>query len=212
MYVVVDPAGTPLDRKMTVATLQATVSEAAPAVSTGYFRPRQYTNGVNAASTLNRMYARMIHLSAGTLDRMGVRHDNTTGAAGEVLRLGLYKDSNGRPGALVVDAGTIDLATAAAAVKTVTISTAISTGVYWIAAARQGPSSTAQTTCYGALAQQSTYGVGGWAETRPGGSGELYDAMSTLYVASITGAFPDPFGTPTAGNPADVPLVAVRYT
>lgn len=54
----------------------------------------------------------------------------TTGAAGNA-RIGIYTDSAGAPGALLVDAGTVS--TTATGVKTLAYTTPIPIGIYWIA-------------------------------------------------------------------------------
>lgn len=54
----------------------------------------------------------------------------TTLAAGN-CRPGIYNDSNGAPGSLVVDGGA--LSTGTTGVKTATISTALTPGLYWLA-------------------------------------------------------------------------------
>lgn len=64
-----------------------------------------------------------------TFDRIGV--EVTTAQAASNLRLGIYSDSSGVPGARVLDAGTVASATTGA--KTITISQALSAGLYWLA-------------------------------------------------------------------------------
>src|SRR4051812_37888265 len=76
-------------------------------------------------AALNDLMCFPVVLAAGTLDRLAQQHFASP-TASELARLGLYADSSGKPGALVVDAGTIDLSTAAA-VKTKTISVTVST-------------------------------------------------------------------------------------
>lgn len=181
---------------------------AVPPVSAGIFRPRQEANGSLTTSTLGRLYARPIVLSAGTLDRIGANHAGSA-TASELLRLGIYRNTNGRPSSLVLDAGTIDLSTATAN-KTITISQAITEGVYWLAAVRQGPTNTATTLNFSSAGQIGTYGLGTWTELT--GAANWFDSNQFMYVAGVTGALPDPFGSPTlltAGT--ESPIVAVRY-
>lgn len=60
----------------------------------------------------------------------------TTLAGGKSVRLGIYNDSNGTPGTLVLDAGTVSAATTGG--KTITISQQLTTGWYWLAAVSDG--------------------------------------------------------------------------
>jgi len=77
-----------------------------------------------------------------TADRIGIEV-TTGGDAGSVCRLGIYRD-NGQiyPGTLLVDAGTVS--TAGIAALTITISQALSTGCWWLAAATQTASANPQ--------------------------------------------------------------------
>ncbi len=74
-------------------------------------------------------------------DRIGV--NVATGAGSTTVRLGVYADSNGIPGALVFDAGTID--SSGTGIKTLTISQTLAAGRYWLAAVAQGGSPTLNT-------------------------------------------------------------------
>jgi hypothetical protein len=159
----------------------------------------------NAASTLNKIFVSRILLAAGTLDRIAIQHLSVS-AASEVARLGIYKDSSGRPGALVVDAGTVDLSTAAG-YKALTISAPVDAAWYWLAAVRQGPTNTAGLLVFSNDEQRS--GSTQWVE---------FDGLilqTTLTLATLTdvsGALPDPFGTPTMSqDEGTAPVVAVRY-
>lgn len=70
-------------------------------------------------------------------DRIGVVHVNTQSA--HFARLGIYGSTADAPGALVLDAGTIDLSTAPA-FKEITINQTLAPGLYWLAAVKQGGS------------------------------------------------------------------------
>lgn len=54
-----------------------------------------------------------------------------TGVAAKVVRVGIYNDVGGLPGALLVDAGTATLDAAAA--KEIAVSTTLAPGAYWLA-------------------------------------------------------------------------------
>lgn len=72
--------------------------------------------------------------AATTFDRIGV--EVTTGVATAVIRLGIRQDTGQTyPGALVLDAGTVDAATTG--FKTATIAQALAPGRYWLTATLQ---------------------------------------------------------------------------
>jgi hypothetical protein len=76
------------------------------------------------------------------LDQMYL--DVTAAAAGSTIRLGIYADDGtGRPGALVLDAGTIDSATIGT--KALAISVTLPPGLYWLTAAARGGSPVIRT-------------------------------------------------------------------
>ncbi len=81
------------------------------------------------------------------------------GDAGCTLRLGIYADNAGVPGALILDAGTIP--GDAVAVAEITISQALARGLYWVGGAVQGVTVTAPTlkTFTGAAQVPITFGT-----------------------------------------------------
>lgn len=81
--------------------------------------------------------------TAMTLDRIGVEVA-TIGDAGSLLRLGIYADNgNAAPGSKLLDAGTV--AGDSATTQTITISQALTPGVYWMGAVGQNVTTTAPT-------------------------------------------------------------------
>jgi hypothetical protein len=77
-----------------------------------------------------------------TLDRIAARVV-TAGAAGSVIRLGIYGSTSTMfPGTLVLDAGTIDGTITAGSSQEITISVTLPAGVYWIGAVSQGSPAT----------------------------------------------------------------------
>lgn len=182
---------------------------AAPAVSGLLFRPPMKSGAAGTtASAIGTMYGRPIRLSAGTIDRISIYHFDTP-TASEVMRLGIYtySQTTGRPGNLVVDAGTVDLSTAAAA-KAATISTAITDGVYVLAAVRQGPTNSANIIAYSSNGQLNDFQLGPWMEwstfIHSGG-------WQSFTVGSVTGALPSTWGTATMVTDTLCPVVGVRY-
>lgn len=104
----------------------------------GYYHTLPGSTSNNKAMDDGSMYALPIVFSkAVTLDRIGLKI--TSGLASAVVRLGIYNDDGGmRPGSKLLDAGTIDASSTGD--KTITISQAVSAGVYWLVANRQGGS------------------------------------------------------------------------
>ena len=73
-----------------------------------------------------------------TVDRIGI--EVTSSATGSpVLRLGIYADDDGVPGALLVDAGTVDASSPG--FKEATINQALTAGMVWLFCAQQGGTS-----------------------------------------------------------------------
>jgi hypothetical protein len=76
-----------------------------------------------------------------TVDRIACEVAGTPGSAGSLHRLGIWSDSDGAPGTLLLDAGTV--ATDSTGFKEITISQALSgRTVYWLGAVQQGAPAT----------------------------------------------------------------------
>jgi len=104
-------------------------------------------------------------------------------------RLGIYADSNGAPGALLVDAGTLSIATGATAgFKTITLGTAQSvaanTPVWLICAASHSGTVPNLTHQAGNFQPYSDYGLSGSTHTQ---------AACLAYLTGPATALPDPF-------------------
>ena len=155
---------------------------------------------------LNVVEAMPIILRAGTLDRIGT-NQSTGGNPGELFRLGIYADANGYPGALLVDAGTVSRDTLG--FKTVTISLAITDGVYWIAQAQQGPSALGNCVISGSASDGN----------RPIAVNTMADQTNLFASApagyrdtGISGALPSTWtSTPQGIAGSFIPIVGVRY-
>jgi hypothetical protein len=162
-----------------------------------------YANGVMHASPL-------VLLTAGTVDRIGVRSGNV-GSAGSVIRLGIYSDNgNLYPGALLLDAGTVSGESANSDLE-ITISQALTAGVYWLVVVQQGaPVTTTQLTRVRAS--------NGYVNPLP-----VSFATSTLAAAGsgsgvhaftesgVTGALPSTFTASRTELSVGSPLVYVRW-
>ena len=128
-----------------------------------------------------------------TFDRIAIQV--ATADAGKAIRLGIYADgTNLYPGALVLDAGVVDVSSTG--VKAITISQQLDKGVYHLAVISDGaPHVYADAITWG------PYGLN--ATNFPQGAGNWVAALSY-------GALPDPF---TAGGGYDAersPIVALR--
>lgn len=114
------------------------------------------------------------------IDRLAARV--SAAVAGATVRLGIYGDSAGLPGNLLLDAGTIDAATAGA--KELTVDLTLPPGRYWL----------------GGVSQGGTPGVLHWSSVSAPAVGfaALADLVSAGNVAgltqsSVTGALPATF-------------------
>lgn len=119
---------------------------------------------------------------AHTLDRIGI-YIQTSGSSGSVIRLGIYKaDANGVDYTKVLDAGTID-GTQAAGGYSITISQALTTGLYLLVMVSQG-SPVTRPILY-ASGTQSTPGQYVMHATS---QAALVDSGTSLSVSGVSGA------------------------
>lgn len=120
-----------------------------------------------------------------TVDRIGVYCD--TAASGGATRLGIYaSDANNRPGALVLDAGTVDTSTTGE--KTITISQALTAGIYWLTAVEQGNTSVRVRSSNVFLTLPVLAGVSITQLTTPGTSFMEATVAGGTTHATVTGA------------------------
>jgi hypothetical protein len=146
------------------------------------------------------MYLHPCWLRAGTLDRLAVKV--TTLQASNTFRLGLYNDDGtGNPGSLVVDGGTIDGSSTGD--KSVTISTAITQGMYWAAIVEQGGAGGAK--CAGLVDNL----LSPWY---PVASLTASSLVASHIITGVSGALPDPAGTPTSPGYAWRFFIWARYS
>lgn len=117
----------------------------------------------------------------------------TAGAAGAVVRLGIYKDDgSGFPGALLGDFGTVSAV--GTGTKTLATSQVVPAGTYWMAACWQVTSSTTvQMDC----------GIEGYFA---GASADVTtlrgNNMQAMAATGVAGALPTPF--PTSATPSAI--------
>lgn len=127
-----------------------------------------------------------------TVDRIAIAV-TLAGAGGTKARLGIYNsDADGKPAALVLDAGEVGVD--GVGIKAITINQSLTKGLYWLACVSDGT-----PTVRHHYAMATPYGIhSGWTSMN-----------STVYVAHAYGVLPDPFGVATP-NTSNTPYVALR--
>jgi hypothetical protein len=142
--------------------------------------------GANAqfALTAGFLYGAPIYIAqAVTVSELAC--STAAGTAGTQARMGIYRDNNGVPDQLVVDAGAA--ATTSAGVKSVFTSTPLTAGWYWLALAMQGG---AGSITVAGISDPRRGIQGGIPTNAPASIMELYSYV----VTGITGALPSPWG------------------
>jgi hypothetical protein len=166
-------------------------------ISGSYYRTpvgNSVATGTNAA-TANRTYYTAIQFSkAVTLDRIAINTTFTGFSGTASVRLGIFANTNGKPGALILDAGTV-APIANATSYSITINQSLAAGVYWFA----NNSITAATiNAYYSITNANTNNItlfGGALGTETTNSGlagfqETYTATTAFANAgSVTRAF-----------------------
>lgn len=110
-----------------------------PMVSGFYYKTP--SSNSSQTSPVNRSYYLPIFVpETTTFDRIGVR-TSTSFAGTATVRLGIYADSGGNPGTVVLDAGTIS-AIASNSIYQITINQSLDAGLYWLANNTTGAATT----------------------------------------------------------------------
>lgn len=163
--------------------------------------PQMSMNISSTALAGNTLWVVPFLLTAATsITKLGFMLWNN-GAAGSVIRLGVYGDSNGYPGALLLDAGTVGATTGANGLITTTLGTplALSAGTYWAAVVGQGAPATQPSLIHAG----SITGVF-LTSTMP-------NAFGAYNTGGVSGALPTPFPAGAnaikGANDANVPAV-----
>lgn len=180
-------------RKLTAASDAAFVTWAK-----GYYYGPMTTGRLELTVTNDRLYASPLLVPRAAIDQLGIRV-HTAGDSGAVVRLGVYADAHGLPGALLLDAGTV--AGDSAGAKTAAVSLAFTPGMVWLACVLQNNGETA-AKLFGH--NGITLGMG-IATSANAGDGR----MTAHYVDGVSGALPDPFPA-IDGQVNDSPRVFVR--
>jgi hypothetical protein len=166
--------------------------------SGSYYGPLMGTHNTMTPGSNSSLYCMPLWIGEPiTLDRIGIRV-NTAGEAGSVIRLGIYADdSDGLPGARLLDAGTV--VSDSVGNKEITISFAVNAGLIWLAAAFQAAPTTRPNVFSGSRTVLPL-GHNGAIDPNVGPAG--------VFQLGVGGALPNPFVPNTTVN--DAPRVVVR--
>jgi hypothetical protein len=188
--------GTALDGKQAVTAEPVNY----PYQSGYYYGLTAFSTYANSTMTQDRLGYVPFHVwETVTFDRIGI--EVVTGQASTTIRLGIYETgTDGRPSALLLDAGTVDSSTSG--VKEITISEELTPGLYWLASVSQG--GTTQPT--GVAAQNGNNGQ--YLPSMGNNAFVTGTTTPTCYGESgVSGALPDPSG---ATNPQTAASRAYR--
>jgi hypothetical protein len=135
---------------------------------------------------------------------MGCEVVTSAGGATSVTRLGLYANGEGRPGALILDAGTV--ATATTGVKSITgLYAPLRPGWYWLVMSAQVNATTPTFRSINAL--NSIYSVP--TSTAPSGAAPTTTGVS---ATGVTGALPYQFPTTGEAQIGNAPIAWVQVS
>jgi len=172
----------------------------------GATRARHYTMPhaatdmtVSGALVNNRLYAiPFICPKTVTADMISVYCTTSVGSG--ALRLGIYSDTNGEPGTLLLDAGIVD--TSSTGLRYVNISQSLTGGtLYWLAAI--GNNATHQFRVPALASIFNVIGIDAAIGT---------SVVTHLYYAGSYGALPGTFPTPTNGTGIVFPAIYIRLS
>lgn len=157
--------------------------------------------GANRSLTKDLTYYVPVYLPTGTVDRIAIITSNTpTPTTGNTTRLGIYANTNGKPSTLILDAGTINPAAANTAYE-ITISQAVTAGIYWLAVNRQVTAGTAPD--YEGFDTSDTSSISFWTSSLNTGT-----PVKGYTQSGVTGAFAN--ATSLSATSAGLPAVWVR--
>ena len=191
LFVAVDVSDTSMaasgtDKNLTAANLKAFIGGVYPHTgTTRYMGSPNFNTLASFAFSTGELYYTPVWLPVAiTADRLAINVQS--GIASGTTRLGIYSSTSaGVPSSLILDAGTV--ATTSSGVKEITISQALTPGLYWLAAVNQ---TAAATLYYYPTANNSVM--------------YLYGSTSTAFghkvaykESSVTGALPST-ATPVA--------------
>jgi len=162
---------------------------------------RFYGNACELANTTlavgaNIMYAIPIFVPT-TTTYTAISVEVTTLKAGASIQLGIYRDLNGAPDALVLDAGNVSAA--ATGLKTIVISQALTPGWYWLIGLASDTPAVRATTAAGGFRMLG------------GTSGTDVTTHVGWSVAQAYGALPNPFTGGGALLVGNAPRIMLSY-
>lgn len=160
-----------------------------------FFRNHNFTVATGQTPTVNTCYWSPIFIpTTTTFNGIGVSTSTFTSATGTfTARLGIYADSTGVPGALILDAGNTATINASTTSYVVSISQVLTPGWYWLAVAPQA--TTINCTFLGVAASA----VSGLQRMASATSANIY---SNFTQASITSTLPATASSATAATTA----------
>jgi len=168
-----------------------------------YYRALSSIAPSNAAVSANITFFTPFFVSASTsIDRIGIMTGSSFSGTSSV-RLGIYNDSSGQPGSVVVDGGTVSC-TAASTAYTVTVSTTLAAGTYWLVMNSQTAATT--NSYYGIASTAATSQVLDLGQAALSGTGVPYFGYNET---GVTGAFAT-VNTANLNPAGTIPLTYVR--
>jgi hypothetical protein len=147
----------------------------------------------------NCFFSPMMLAIGRTADRIGFEVTGAGTASTSLARLGIWSNTDGAPGTLLLDAGTV--LTDSTGVKEITISQAlVANTVYWLGVAQQGaPATVATIRCVLGTSQAM---IGSAAAGTPTG----------IFAQSITGALASSPTLSTSASNSGAPRIFLRFT
>ncbi len=169
----------------------------------GGYSTNPHSGRTTQAATLSRMYAVPVFITRPSyIDLMGFE-TTTAGAATAVARLGLYRTglTDDMPTALIYDSGTFATTGSTGALEQTGLTIRTQPGLHWMVLVTQTVICTfrAVNNAGGLILTPDT--------SSPTGSSQ---GSVGYHVTGVTGALPDPFGTPT-GTVQNPPVLWIRY-
>jgi hypothetical protein len=156
-------------------------------ISSFYYKTPTSSQSTTATAVINTTnYTPITFSQTVTLDRIAIVSGSSFSGSASV-RLGIFANSNGRPGNLILDAGTV-APTAASSSYAITISQSLSAGIYWVAMNTITAATT--NTYYGSSSGTNTFNplIGGAVVSLPGSAGLMGFTQAYTATSSFTNA------------------------
>ena len=181
-----------------------------PAWNNAHFNPLPNTGSNNAAQGVLGLMSliRFSVLAPITVSMLAI-NVTTAGGGSAVFRMGIYAADkyNGRPGSLVVDAGTVSATTTGR--KDLSFTQSLQPGIYYVAWVAQDWTGT-RPDCRGVLDGLQVVGMpdSDYINFLTNGT-----ATHSVAITGVTGALPNPAGTlSTSSENRRSPMVAIRIS